>query len=361
MMEKRNAGYDIIRIIAIFCVIAIHGLVAFLSKQSHPAQFAGAMALSTLFLVGAPLFLMVSGALLLDDTKVISVKELFSKRIPKQLIPFLLWSVIYIFAKIVMGKAELGIKPFISLINTPAHSQFWFMYVLLGIYLILPLLNALVSKADKRVLEYFLVLWLIFSLGLRFTDNLSLGALSISAHLNFLSFFTYPGYFVFGYYLKKYKSEVSASKSLVIISISLAITLLISLAEWYICEASGTEFHGVAFRSYYCPALAIGAGGIFTLLSNLHYKGASLLSVTKKLSECTVGVFYIHMLVMAALELIPIFNSASLSLTLLKILIAYIVSYACSVMISYIPFINKLLMGFSPVKKQEQISEGARL
>ncbi len=358
MERERNVGYDVIRIIAIFSVVVIHGLVPYLSyTDKSSAGFVSAMLISSLCLIGAPLFFVLSGALLLDTQEPITLRYLFKKRMPKQFIPFVIWSVVYIIVKMAMGKVEPGIKPFIALIKEPAHSQFWFMYVLLGIYLLLPLIKALVSSIDKKTLEYLLLLWLIFSLGVRFLDNLSSGAVSVSAHLNFLSFFTYPGYFILGYYLKKHGYRITSGQALLSTVISLAATLLISFAEWSVCLANGSEFYGVAYQSYYCPTLAVSVGGIFVLLSRTKRKGCRFCSVAKRLSECTVGVFYIHMLIMAALELIPPFHTANLFFTFVKILLTYVISYACSLGISYIPFINGLLLGNSFKKKTERVTE----
>ena len=72
-MKERNVGYDLIRIIAIFLVVAIHGNVVYLSGKQGTAGWYIVMLFNSMCLVSVPLFFMVSGALLLDTNEIISL------------------------------------------------------------------------------------------------------------------------------------------------------------------------------------------------------------------------------------------------------------------------------------------------
>jgi surface polysaccharide O-acyltransferase-like enzyme len=63
-----------------------------------------------------------------------------------------------------MGKIPFAFSSFTALLYEPAYYQFWFMYSLFAIYLLLPVLQAVVLKLERRHLEYILILWLVFSL-----------------------------------------------------------------------------------------------------------------------------------------------------------------------------------------------------
>ncbi len=143
--NARNTGYDIIRIVAMLMVVMIHGFVPYLSATDvHGTGYIAVVFLSSRCLVGAPLFFMHSGALLLDTPERTTLSALFKKRIPKQAIPFVIWSLIYVIARIAAGTLALSPMSFLSLLWEPAYYQFWFTYVLLGFYLLLPLLLAAV-------------------------------------------------------------------------------------------------------------------------------------------------------------------------------------------------------------------------
>ena len=91
----RNISYDIIRATAIFFVICIHslGLVndALLMENSI-GQAHVINALMGIVYSGVPLFVMLSGALLLGKEE--PLKMFFHRRLQRVLWPFLLWSLV---------------------------------------------------------------------------------------------------------------------------------------------------------------------------------------------------------------------------------------------------------------------------
>ena len=92
-MENRNSNFDIVRAVAIFMVICIHSLGLVndaLPTGDEEARMTNAV--MTIVYGGVPLFVMLSGALLLGKDEPIGV--FFRKRMGRVLWPFLFWSVI---------------------------------------------------------------------------------------------------------------------------------------------------------------------------------------------------------------------------------------------------------------------------
>ena len=344
-MKERKLGYDLVRIISILMVVAIHSNVAYLSGEQGTAGWYFVMLLTSVCLVSVPLFFMVSGALLLDTEEVISLKPLFFKRILKQAIPFLVWSVIYVVVRIINNKIPFTLSAFTDVLHTPAYYQFWFMYSLLAIYLLLPVLQAIVIKLEKKHVEYLLILWAIFSIIVPVLQRF-IPKLKLSEHADLVICEGYIGYFLLGYYLKKYHSLVSCKKALFFGLIGIMITAIFAVLEYVVCAKNGTIYIGYFYKTYLTPFVVLAVVGLFLFFQNAKYtdkeKPIKLLNTGSNLS---IGVFYVHMLVLTLLEYLGFTGENNVLIVLLKIVSVYGVSVLISLIISKIPFVKKILMG----------------
>lgn len=342
-MVKRNVGYDVIRILSIFLVVVIHSNVAYLAANTGTPGWHFVMLATSVCLVAVPLFFMVSGALLLDTDEVISLDKLFFGRILKQALPFIVWSAVYVLARIVMGKISFTLSAFTALLYEPAYYQFWFMYSLLAIYLLLPVLQAVVIKLSKRHLEYVLLVWLVFCTVFPVLERFVPG-FAISGHVDLILCEGYVGYFLLGYYLKKYHSELSWKKGALLAAVGIGATGVLAVVEYAVTADIG--FSGYFYQAYLTPLVAFASTGVFILFANMTYtENEKTRSALKMLSTASIGVYYIHMLVLTALEYLGIVGDANLLILAVKLILAYAISYVASLVISKIPLARKALLG----------------
>ena len=332
-----------IRIFAILMVVVIHSNVAFLLKNQGSAAWIFVMEVTALCLVAVPLFFMISGALLLDCNSVISIYNLFHKRLPKQAIPFVFWSLIYVIARIAMGKLPLSIRSFIQLLYEPAYYQFWFMYALLAMYLLLPALQAVVLHLNQKQTEYILIIWLIFSVIIPGAEYFVPG-FKISSHVDLILCEGYVGYFLLGYYLKKYRKNCGTRKALFVAVTGIIVTGAAAWGEWFHSVMTGTAFSGYIYQAYLLPGVVIAATGVFLLFQNIKYQGSKS-RIVAETSKLSIGVFYIHMLVLTAVEYAGITGSDSVIILAVKIIIVYLISTVCAFFVSKVPYLKGLLMG----------------
>jgi surface polysaccharide O-acyltransferase-like enzyme len=107
-----------------------------------------------------PLFFMVSGLLLLDPARQESSVLFFRKRFGRVMIPFLAWAGIYLAWRAFYHGEALAVGAVLrELFEGPIYIHFWFLYVLLGLYLVTPILRPYARQADRAQLSYFLLLW----------------------------------------------------------------------------------------------------------------------------------------------------------------------------------------------------------
>jgi surface polysaccharide O-acyltransferase-like enzyme len=181
--QNRFYYFDFLRASAIFAVIILH----------NSADLAGQYG-------KAPLFVMLSGALLLKPDRDVTLTELFRKRLPKLLIPLVVWSIIYEAFQFCTDKGYGKFDLLLALKNFyqgPLVFHFWFLYMMVGMYLAYPILNAFIRAASRSVVQYFIVVWFVAN-GVCAIIGTSTGT-NIAVELDF--FTGYIGYFILGYYL----------------------------------------------------------------------------------------------------------------------------------------------------------------
>lgn len=342
-MERKNRiiGYDYLRIIATFMVVLLHGSVAFLDG-GNTAMHIVAKEINTLCLICVPLFFMISGALLLDTKSEAPLKSL-KKRLVKQGIPFVVWSILYVFVRIAMKKIPFGLQAFTSLLQEPAYYQFWFMYALLAIYLLTPALSVLVQNMTRTVYRYVLGIWLVFSV-IQPTLAWYFPALQLSDHVGLVLCEGYLGYFLLGHYLKKYGSTISKKAAIWLMVSGCVIAVVLTWIEY---AFAGEKDLGIFCASYLTPGVVLAASGAFLLFQNQVFKPKKLIT---GLSDISIGIFYVHMLVITAFEYVGFSGADNLMICLLKSVSAFAVSAIISFVISKIPGMRKILLGLGNEK-----------
>jgi len=163
-LEKKRLVYiDVISFFAMLMVVLAHSAAALLGKRSDSLNWQVANSLVVVTEVAVPLFFMISGSTILNSEKTYSLKYLFKHRLVRILLPFIIWSVI---SAIINGMINNHLKNdplenILLMYHRPVLIAYWFIYPLIALYLLSPLLKAMVSRVDDGMLTYLLTLWLI--------------------------------------------------------------------------------------------------------------------------------------------------------------------------------------------------------
>ena len=209
---------DIIRIFAFVFIVFLHTL----NRQFGVDVWMGGYAIIS---IGVNLFIMISGYLLLDKTEEAIV--FFKKRILNILPLFLVFNIIYIY----FGK--IPIMPVLKG-KTISASHFWYIYMILGLYLLTPWLQKVLKYAEKETL-FVVFLWFLCNILNPYLRYFNLAEIPFS---NF-PLTGFIGYYILGYFVKKYDNKVKKASFILIIVIYVLGFLLSFLSTKYVLAVTG--------------------------------------------------------------------------------------------------------------------------
>lgn len=292
-MIQRYTYLDWLRVLATIAVVTIHvaaGLVAVNLLEVPLSNWMSANLYDSLMRASVPLFVMISGALLLGDKREMTYKDFFMKRAAKVFIPLLGWSAIYYAYKVYNGTYIFSIKEPIRLFMTQGISvHLWFLYMILGMYLITPLVKILVQNAKQRDLQYFLLLWFYASIGVKFMKYII--GFGFNPELYFVT--NYVGYYILGYYLANFEISPKWRKLIY------AGGIVGVLATMYFTYSYTLAQDGVLseiWYDYHSPNVAIVAIAAFLFAKNVMKKEVP--RPLNIINNTSFGIYLIHMLVL---------------------------------------------------------------
>lgn len=346
---RRLPYADAARALAISLVVILHIAASLVDRgyASGKLNWWVANLVDSIARIGVPLFVLVSGTLLLDPGREESLSQFFRKRFTKVLIPLLGWSVIYIAWRIfyegdsfTLGQAILAVVE-----GTVAY-HFWFLYMILGLYLVVPILRVFTHNASEASLKYFLVIWFIAVCLPPMLDQF----FGITLANFWVIVIGFSGYFVAGYYFSQVKySPHSIWWTIAFFVIALFVTIL----GTYLLLRQKGEYDSY-FYEYLSPNVIIMSLAAYWLLRWLPYERVYgklpwLSKLVMLVCVTSFGVYMVHVLLLSILKggrLGFTLSGASFNLGL-GILLTFLVVMPLSIGIVYlmqrIPLIKHLV------------------
>lgn len=164
MAKRTKTNYiayaDIARILAAFAVVLLHVSGARLIREDiGSSNFIWAAAFDCAMRWSVPLFIMLSGMLFLNKHKKLDIKKLYTKNVLRLITAFLFWSFVYNLytayaeCRSIPGAALGALK---NVHNGAMH--LWFIFVIIGLYIVLPFVRRMCENMTKREAECFILL-----------------------------------------------------------------------------------------------------------------------------------------------------------------------------------------------------------
>ncbi|MBU6180358.1 MAG: acyltransferase [Verrucomicrobia bacterium] len=303
-------------------VVTIHA-----PPPGSPPSFA----LSSINYLSSPcigIFFMVSGALLLPTRG--SASEFLLTRFSRILPPLLTWTILYLVADVVDGRLSAG-RALVSLTRLPlapvSNGTFWFIYSLVGVYLVMPVVSPWLRGATAREIRLYLGLWALTTC-LPFYEALVRVPLEPAGSIYgpFANFQGWVGYAVLGAVMRRPPPASVSIRSSFAWSLAIGAAGFIPLM-FYLGVLDGLPHR--ALYDYLVANVVVMATAWFRLFQRLRARLADWAKPLRSLSDQTLGIFFCHFIVLRRV-VAPAVVSLRLSGIVLQVALIAAASFAIS-------------------------------
>ena len=323
--KERIFYYDFLRAFAIIAVIICH-VDHFFGPLVGTTQIVAQMTFHDIGRIGVPIFLMISGALILNRPYP-DLTEFLKKRFTRIIYPFIFW-IILILAQLQYYRYN---EAFLCNTFIGEPSITWYFWVLIGIYLFLPVLNSFVKEYGESGLKYFLSIWFILMILKTFN------AYPLWTNFDLSYFAGYVGYPVLGYYLANKEFKISDSK----VCLLGLITLISSLSVFVYLNYFNSPYISMIYQNV--PIIFMGTG-LFLFVKYLdklnkfnsikdNFIGKAIIS----LSVCSYGMYFSHVLVV---KFLSYYNPHSHLMFPVMFVLIILLSWLLPYVLSKIPYVK---------------------
>ena len=362
MLEKqtksRRLSYDVIRIVAICLVMLVHVSAYIVLYNTDPAtkEFFFGNIVNGVSRAGVPLFLMLTGALLLNENRKFDAKVFYKKSFTWIALLMLGWTVAYAaFYAIAFPLLHhnpvawdtVGKTMWNYALNLPTmYPHLWYMFMVVGLYLMIPVLRLFVKRENKSYILGIIIAFVVAQLAVNTFNILMTGwAFNLTTIVN--KFHVEPatgfvGYVLTGWYVTNFK--IAKRKRVALYGLSLAAVMFAtSMVQTQIKATPGVR--GNLYEPLTLTAFLYGLG-VFVLLYTLCGEKQTKHRLTAMLSKDAFGVYIIHALWMELLTMwFPYweFPVKSVVVYMLALFLAVaVVSYLTVWLVSLIPGVKKI-------------------
>jgi surface polysaccharide O-acyltransferase-like enzyme len=334
-MKKRIYYLDVLKVISMLAVIFMHVI----GNTIHTFNLNGTplivySTICELMYFAVPMFIMISGALFLNPEHNVNIK----KSVLKLISCLFIFGILYSLIEIYFNNQNLNYSSLITSVSNVftgnLWNHMWYLYLIIGLYLLTPLLRVFIKNCSLKEYQYILILLFVFTIIIPdiasyFNVNIAFNVLITSPYIFF---------YLFGYYLSKY--ELNNKVENMMFGLGFVAIMLIILENIY------NIFNPVLISSYTTFIIFLIIVSLFLLTKRININ-SKYGKIFKILSECNLGIYLIHQLfiniIFKYLKFDFILKNPYVGL-FLYVLIIYIISFALVYILRKIKFVKKYLL-----------------
>lgn len=352
--NKRMLYPDILRIMAVFAVMMTHICgYGFFNYDVSSLDWQIVNAFDCLTRWAVPVFLMVSGMFFLDPQKEITIQKLYRKNITRIFVALLFWGGTYqlanIFKRIVFENinSDVAIADAVkAFVLGPAWYHLWFLYLIIGLYIFVPLIRIFTKNATEKHYQYLFILFFVFGCAIPLLQEFLLCAHSkLNTFFDLKEFPGYCCYFILGYYLSKRDVSKRTKKCIYLMAF---ISVFVQFTGTSLISCKLGQANEILHR-YFTPNVAVQAIAAFLFIKDIGTrfkipnKGSQFIGLLGKYSfgmylvhDFFNGIFY--RIGFSSMNIPPIFDIP------LRTLATFISSFLIVCLLAKIPIIKKYCM-----------------
>lgn len=287
-------GFSYLRAVACIAIIVLH--VAYSAALMFGGSISQTQNIVSMIIVNCmmwavPCFIMVTGALLLNKARKITYRKLFGQYILRVFGALVFFGMVFRIFDMVMDKEPISLlgflKGFYEIFTGTGWSHLWYLYLLIGLYLLLPFYKKIAAHSGTNEMKYLLAVYLIF---LSLLPLLQMGNVYTGFYIHVSTI--YPFYLFCGYAV--YSGIIKPGKAL---SAAMAVIGTVCIAVLTAVRWIGDYAVMEQLWGYSSIFVILQAVGIFSLFLDMKEEGFTFFKkILSRLDQCSFGVYLIHML-----------------------------------------------------------------
>ncbi|MCR4604657.1 MAG: acyltransferase [Eubacterium sp.] len=349
---KRIRYFDYLRVVAILAVVVLHvSGQNFRHTDIHSGDWFAMNIWESMCRWGVPIFAMISGALFLSSDYTIG--RLLRKNVLRVVVAFFSWSTIYLF----LTNETLDTTSVLTQLTT-GYFHMWFLYMIAGMYLLVPILRHMVQ--NQKVTRYFLLLCFLFAYALPelveligvYSEMFGTLGRNMLGMLNLKYVMGFTGYFVLGYVLHQTEIDRKTTRR---IYIGGAIAFLLTLVGTIVISFHDGTANTLFYENFTVNTL-LESAAIFLFFKNrivsdttasASGEDSSSNRIIRFLSGCSFGIYLVHPAWIYVLDhyfgITTSSMTAWISVPLLTI-VCFLLSLTITAILRVIPVIKRYLV-----------------
>ncbi len=248
-----------------------------------------------------PVFFMISGALFLDSRRKLGIRRLFCRNILRLAVFLLVWSFVYQCYHLTVEETPKSVLWVLSsavsnMARGDTQVHLWFLYTMIGIYLVSPVIKVFTDHCTKRQLQYALLIWFVFcpvysalsqvpALAPYAVNGVKLELAGAGSNL---------GYFLLGHYLHRYGLSKKGQHGAYLLGLA-GMAASVGLTVWLSVRQGNCQ---EAFFGYSFPGIVFWSAAVYLFVKEKAESWQGIRKPAQQIGRYSLGIYGCHMLVL---------------------------------------------------------------
>lgn len=339
--KNMNKQFEYIRAFAIVAVITIHTFYSALLQFGNTATIVENIfyrIVMNLMWWAVPCFLMMTGSLLLNPNREISIKKLYKKYISRMLVVLFTFGFIFSWVECFFNSRTITIMQIphalLNVFTGDTWAHMWYIYCLIGLYVLLPIYKIIANYASDVQVRYILFVLFLFEAVFKLTKIVGID-LGFYCHINTI----YPFWLLMGVAWNRGMLRKNIKFNIILLIVSSSI-LIIATVVWTQLEIPLNVLFG-----YDSVIVIAQVFSIFSLL-NMISTDIKFNKILLEIGDKSFGIYIVHMVFINMVYKFLKFNPFTKKFVLTGIMLVFInlvFSYVVTKIMKHLPVLKKII------------------
>lgn len=304
--QPRVVFLDYLRVIACFMVVLVHSCEFYYLgdggvRFALPGDRAIVAWIDGALRESVPLFVMASSYLLVPISG--SSLTFFKRRMSRVFVPFAVWSVLYAVLPVLLGRIDGDIMQRLARLSYTFNDDsghLWFIYMFIGVYLIMPIISPWLRQVSRRGEFAFLAVWAVSTLWGYLQPALGdIWGKALWNDFHMLYYFSgFIGYVVLAHYIRTYV-RWSTARTVAVAMPLIVVGYVITAGLFYVHTGESADYAYAEQSWNFCTVnVAMMTAGCFLLMRLIKCERPVVYEPVKAVSKVSYGIYLMHILVL---------------------------------------------------------------